>query len=49
MASRWAPRTRRWWRIGRLQLGFRLYIHHYVNAPDRWVFQPEVVYDRKAR
>jgi hypothetical protein len=35
------------WRVGRFQVGFRLYCHHYDPA-DRWVVQPYVIYDRKA-
>lgn len=32
--------------LGRLQLGLRVYRHTGV-LPDRWVIQPEIIYDRK--
>lgn len=36
-------------RIGRLQIGGRLMRHRYPRpeSPDRWVLQPDLVYDRK--
>lgn len=35
------------WRVGRLQFGFHLYVHHSPHLSDRWVVQPFVIYDRK--
>lgn len=32
--------------LGRLQLSIRVYRHQYTMAPDRWVFQPELIWDR---
>lgn len=37
------------WKIGRLRIGLRVYTHHYTNSSDRWVIQPELVYDCKER
>lgn len=35
-------------RIARLEVGFHVYRHSYpTSSPDRWVFQPFFVYDRK--
>lgn len=42
--------TRRWHfyrRFGRLQFRVHLLRHRYVNASDRWVVQPALIYDRK--
>ena len=43
-------------RFGRVQVGLRVYRHVYVRGahmlsppPDRWVFQPELIYDRRSR
>lgn len=35
-------------RIGRVQIGYHVYRHAGV-LPDRWVFQPFLIYDRKRR
>lgn len=32
--------------LGRLRLSYRIYKHIYPNSPDRWVIQPEVIWDR---
>ena len=37
------------WRIGRFEFGFHLYRHRYPSSPDRWVFQPFFVVDRRRR
>lgn len=33
-------------RLGRLRLGYRIYKHVYPTSSDRWVIQPEIVWDR---
>lgn len=36
------------WRVGRLEIGYRRFIHHYsTGVGDRWVFQPYVIWDLK--
>lgn len=32
--------------IGRLSFGYLAYRHDYWASPDRWVFQPQITYDR---
>lgn len=34
-------------RIGRLQVRLHVYRHRYDAMPDRWVFQPSIIWDRK--
>jgi hypothetical protein len=34
-------------RLGRLQVVYHLWQHHYPKSSDRWVFQPSFIYDRK--
>ena len=46
--------TRTWawsWRWKRIQLRLRVLRHRYPHptTPDRWVAQPCIVYDKKAR
>ena len=43
------PRYRKRVRVGRLQIGIRVYTHRNTVSPDRWVFQPELIYDRKRK
>lgn len=33
--------------LGRLQLSYRIYRHVYPSSADRWVIQPEIIWDRK--
>lgn len=33
-------------RLGRLTVGWHVHRHRYPSSSDRWVFQPEVIYDR---
>lgn len=45
-------KTDSWWYrlwVGRFQLVWRVYCHRNRSFGDRWVFQPEVIYDRKRR
>lgn len=32
--------------LGRLRLGYTIYKHVYPTCPDRWVIQPEIIWDR---
>lgn len=43
------PVLRKHWRIGRLQLRLIVWRHVHSTLPDRWVFQPSVVYDRRRK
>jgi hypothetical protein len=35
-------------KLGSLQAGWHIYLHRYAASPDRWVFQPFVIFDRTA-
>ncbi len=42
--------TRIWqrrWRVGRVQIGYRVMRHRFPLTTDRWVFHPSFVYDCK--
>lgn len=41
------PVSRKYWKFGRLQFGYRFYIHKYATCTDRWVLQPQIIWDRK--
>lgn len=34
-------------RVGRFQFRLTVYRHRYFRSADRWVFQPQLTYDRK--
>lgn len=35
--------------LGRLRLSYRIYKHVYPTSTDRWVIQPEIIWDSNAK
>lgn len=44
-SDRWQER----WRLGRFEIDLLLVRHRYPTSPDRWVFRPGFIFDRKER